>query len=113
MTSERKEDWIKIVTPAGKKMIASPSYIKKLLNLDLSNIHNRINRIELQIDDLESPGRQAEIYKLLQENGKHNGVWIENRVQGFQWQDMRSLLDQGLVFESKAGSVTMYSCEAE
>ena len=113
MTSERKEDWINITTPDGKKMIASPSYVNKLLNLDLSNIYNRLNRMEMQIDYLESPGRQAKIYKLLQENGKHNGVWIENRVKGFQWYDMRSLLDQGLIVESKAGSVTMYSCEAE
>ena len=111
MTSERKEDWINITTPKGQRMIAAPSYVKKLLNFDLSNIYNRLERIERQLDKLEAPGRQAEILKLLRENGKHSLVWIGNRVSNYQWYDISSLLDQGLIVESKAGSVTMYSCE--
>ena len=113
MTFERKEDWINITTPDGKKMIASPRYVKKLLNIDLLNIYNRIEGLERTIDHLEAPGRQAKILKLLQEQGKHNLVWISNRVPNYQWYDIHSLLSQGLIVESKAGSVTMYSCEAE
>ena len=112
MTSERGENWINITAPDGKKMIASPSYVKKLLNFDLSNIYNRLQRIEHKIDRLEAPERQAEILKLLQENGKHNLVWISNRVSNYQWYDIHSLLDQGLIVKSKAGPVTMFSCEA-
>lgn len=113
MTSERKEDWINITTPDGKKMIAAPRYVKKLLKLDLLNMYSRLQRIEFKIDRLEAPSRQAKIIKLLQENGKHNLVWISNRVSNYQWYDIDSLLAQGLIVESKAGSVTMYSCEAE
>ena len=113
MTSERKENWINITTPDGKKMIAAPSYVKKLLKLDLLNIYNRIEGLERKIDHLEAPGRQAKILKLLQEHGKHNLVWIRNRVSNYQWYDIHSLLAQGLIVESKAGPVTMYSCEAE
>ena len=113
MTSERKEDWINITTPEGKKMIASPGYVKKLLGVDLSNVYNRLERIERQLERLEAPGRQEEILKLLRENGKHNLIWISNRVMNYQWYDLRDLIDKGFIVESKAGSTRMYSCVVE
>ena len=113
MKAERKENWINIITPAGKEMIASPSYIRKLLGVDLSNVYNRIERIERQIERLEAPGRQEEILKLLRENGKHSQGWIINRVMNYQWYDLRDLIEKGLIVESKAGSNRMYSCVVE
>ena len=110
MTSKRKTDWIEITTPEGKKMIASPRYIKKLLGLDLLNVYNRIERLERSVDLLKSPGRQAQILELLYKHGKHNQVWISNRVSNYQWYDISELVSSGLIVESKAGSVTMYSC---
>lgn len=110
MSSERKEDWIEITTPEGKKMIASPSYIKKLLGLDLSTIYNRIERLERRVDLLESPGRQAQILELLYKHGKHNWIWIFNRVENVQRSDIKELVDTGLIVESKARFGTMYSC---
>lgn len=108
--TKRKEEWIQITQPDGEKMIASPGYIKKLLGLDLSNIYDRLQRVEYKIDSLEAPGRQEEILRLLQENGKHNLVWIRNRVGNYQWYDMDVLIKSGLIRTSKSGSVTMYSC---
>ena len=113
MRSERKEDWISIYTPEDERKIASPSYIKKLLGLDLSNVYNRIERLERKVDQLEAPGRQAQILELLQEHGKHNHVWISNRVMNYQWYDMVQLLDQGLIEESMSGSQIMYSARAK
>ena len=110
MTSERKEDWISIYTPEDERKIASPSYIKKLLGLDLSNVYNRIERLERRVDLLESPSRQAQILELLYKHGKHNRIWISNRVGNVQWSDIKELVDTGLIVESKAGFVTMYSC---
>lgn len=113
MPSERKQDWINITRPTGKKMIASPSYVKRLLDVDLSTVYNRIERIERQLDRLEAPGRQEEILKLLRENGKHNRFWISNRVMNYQWDDLLALISLGLIIESKAGSQSMYSCAVE
>ncbi len=110
MTSKRLEDWIQITQPDGKKMLAAPSYIKKLLGLDLTNVFNRLQRLESKVDHLEAPGRQAEILQLLAEHGRHNKFWIENRVGNYQWYDLDQLLNAGLIVASKAGTVTMYSC---
>lgn len=110
MTSKRSEEWIQITTPEGKKLIASPSYIKKLLGLDLSNVYNRLQELEYKVDRLEAPSRQAKILQLLHEHGKHNKFWIQNRVRNYQWYDVGQLLEAGLIVASKAGSVTMYSC---
>lgn len=110
MPSERKEDWIRIVKPTGQYRMASPSYVKKLLGVDLSNVYRRIERIERQLDRLEAPGRKEKILKLLRENGKHNVVWISNRVMNYQWEDLRDLIKTGWIVESKTGSQSMYSC---
>lgn len=111
MTPKRTEEWIQITQPDGKKMIASPDYIRKLLGLDLTNVFNRLQRLERTVDLLEAPGRQAEILKLLHEHGKHNQSWIKNRVSNFQWYDIAQLLEAGLIVHSKAGTGTMYSCK--
>ena len=50
MTEKRTTDWINITQPDGKKMIASPQYIKNLLKLDLSNVYNRIHSLEYKVD---------------------------------------------------------------
>lgn len=118
MASERKEDWISIYTPEGEKKIASPSYIRKLLKIEsrdqlLAGVFNRIESLERKVDRLESPGRQAQILELLYKHGKHNRIWIFNRVGNGQWYDIKELVDTGLIVESKAGSVTMYSCAVE
>lgn len=107
----RKQEWIKITTPEGKDMIASPSYVKKLMGIDFSNVFNRIQRLELKIDRLESPERQKQIIELLRENGKHSRIWIENRVYDYRWYDLDELLKKGLLIETKSGSVTMYAVE--
>ena len=108
----RKEDWIQITQPGGKKMIASPNFIRELLGIskDKMNLFNRLHILECKVDHLESPGRQEEILKLLRENGKHNRAWISNRVGNYQWYDLDVLKMKGLIKTSKAGSVTMYSC---
>lgn len=115
MTADRKEDWIQITTPEGKKMIAAPSYIKKLLGLSsrdqlLAGVFSRLVRLERKVDHLEAPGRQKKIIKLLQENGKHSRVWIMNRVSNYQGCDLRGLVQEGLIVESKSGNTPMYSC---
>lgn len=107
----RTQEWIKITTPEGKDMIASPSYVKKLMGIDLSNVFNRVHRLEQKIDRLESPGRQEKIIELLRENGKHNRIWIENRVNNYRRYDLDELLKKGLIIETKAGSVSMYTIE--
>lgn len=110
---KRKQNWIYIYTPDGENKIASPAFIRNLLRIkdvDLSNIYNRLQRIEYQMDKAESPGRQEEILKLLREDGKHNLVWISNRVGNYQRYDLDGLLKAGLIVESKAGNTTMYSC---
>ena len=94
-------------------MIAAPRYIKKLLGLNLYNVFNRLERLERKVDHLEAPGRQHDILVLLMEHGKHNLVWISNRVINYQWYDIMQLLEQGLIEESKAGSVTMYSATVQ
>lgn len=109
--SERTEDWIQITQPNGNKMIASPGYIRKLLGIskDKMNLFNRLQTLERKVDQLESPGRQEDILKLLRENGKHNLTWISNRVRNYQWYDLDVLIKKGLIVTSKSGSMTMFS----
>lgn len=111
----RTEEWIQITDPDGKKMIASPSYIRKLLDIttDKRNLTYRLNELERKIERLGAPGRQEEILKLLRESGAHNRFWIRNRVPNYQRYDLRELLQNGLIVESKSGTVTMYSCAEE
>jgi len=109
----RNEDWIQITTPENKKMIASPSYIKKLLGIDLSGIFNRLQRAENKLDKLESPSRQETIINLLRENGKHSRIWLENRVYNYQWYDLQELIKTGIVIETKSGSVSMYDLASQ
>ena len=114
--TKRKEEWIKIYTPEGKDMIASPQYVKNLLGIkevDLSNLYNRLQRLEYQIERLASPGRQKRIIELLRENGKHNLEWIRNRVINYQGYDLDELIDTGLIVMTKSGTHPMFSlCDA-
>lgn len=109
---KRARDWIKIITPENKEMIASPSYIKKLLNIDLSNIYNRLQSAEYKIGKLGSSSRQETIINLLRENGKHNLIWIQNRVNNYQWYDLRDLITKGIIIETKSKTHTMYELSA-
>ena len=104
--SARKEDWIKIVTPKNENKIASPSYIKKLLDVDLSNIYNRLIRMESQIDKLESPQRQENIIEVLRGQGKHNRSWLSYRID-YRWYDLSALIEKGIIVESYSGSQRM------
>ncbi len=67
MSQNRTEDWVHIQTPKTENLIASPSYIRKLLNLpfstttDISNIFARLNNLERYMDILAKPIRQKEI----------------------------------------------------
>ena len=111
MMSKRKEDWIKIVTPDNENKIASPSYIKKLLNVDLSNIYNRLIRMESKIDKLESPKRQEKIIEALRDQGRHSRIWLDNRVS-FRGYDLRDLIEKGIIIESKSGTQPMIELSA-
>ena len=104
--SKRKEVWIKIYTPEGETRIASPAYIKKLLDVDLSNIYNRLIRIESQIDKLEAPQRQERIIETLRGQGKHNRSWLSYRVD-YRWYDLLALIEKGIIVESKSGTHRM------
>ena len=112
--SKRKENWIRIVTPEGKYMIASPQSIKKLMGLDDDPriILNRILTLEIKVNRLELPHRQEEILKLLQENGAHTKIWLVNRVPNFKWGDLEPLIKDGRIIQSKSGTHNMYSARA-
>lgn len=112
MSEKRKEDWIKIFTPKNKEMIASPQYVKKLLGLDLSNIYNRLIHMEEKIDKLESPIRQEKIIGLLRDYGKHNEIWLDNRVH-YLWYDLRDLVKKGIVIETISGSQHMFELASD
>ena len=107
MSEKRKEDWIYITTPEGKKMIASPNYIKNLLGLDESGIFNRLERLERKIERLEAPQRQEEIISLLREHGKHNGFWLNNRLD-YLWKDLEDLVKNGVIRRTRSGTQIMY-----
>ena len=108
----RKENWIRIRTPQGENRIASPAYVKKLMGIDLSNIHHRLISIEGKIDKLESPIRQEKIIEALRGQGKHNRSWLENRVS-FQWYDLRPLIHKGIIVESYSGTQRMIELNEE
>ena len=107
MNEKRKENWINIETPEGKKMIASPEFVKKMMGLDLSNIYNRLIRMESQIDKLESPQRQEKIIETLRGQGKHNRLWLDYRVD-FRWYDLGDLIRKGIIVESRSGKHRMF-----
>ena len=104
--SKRKEDWIKIYTPENEDKIAAPSYIKKLLRVDTSNIYTRLHRMESKIDKLESPQRQEKIIEILRGQGKHNKIWLGNRID-YRWYDLTALIKKGIVIETKSGTQPM------
>ncbi len=107
MTGKRKDDWIDITTPEGKKMIASPNFIKRLLGLDLSGVFNRLERLERKVKKLEAPQRQAKIISLLRKKGKHNRTWLKNRIN-FQWYDLEDLVKSGTLIRARSGTQIMY-----
>lgn len=107
MSEKRKDDWIKIVTPENKNMIASPNYIKKLLRFDLSTIYNRIIQLEKKVNTLESPQRQEKIINLLRDKGKHNKMWLDHRIE-YHWKDLHDLVEKGIICETKSGTQIMY-----
>lgn len=109
---KRKEVWIKIYTPDDETRIASPAYVRKLLNLDLSNILNRLIRMESQIDKLESPQRQEKIIEILRGQGKHNRSWLSYRVD-YRWYDLTALIEKGIIVESKSGTHLMIELSEE
>ena len=114
--AKRKEDWIEIVTPEDENRMASPQYIRKLLGIkdvDLSNVWNRLLRLENKITKLESPARQEKITELLRKNGKHNLTWISNRVSDYEWYDIMELLKKGIVNKTRSGSQILYSLEGD
>jgi hypothetical protein len=117
---KRKQDWIKITTPENKEMIASPEYIKKLLDIsgiDKTSFYNhsrRISYLENRIVFLESPMRREKIIKLLERDGEpHTIRWIEGRISGFRYYDLDYLLENNLIIESKSGTHTLYGLPEE
>ena len=104
--SKRKEDWILIYTADNKHMIASPANVRKLLNLDLSNIYKRLISAEEKIDRLEAPQRKEKIIEVLRGQGKHNRIWLFNRVR-LLYQDLADLIEKGIIIESYSGSQRM------
>ena len=112
MSERRKKNWIKIFTPDNEDKIASPDYVKKLMGIDLSNIHRRLIRLEEKMDKLESPQRQEKIIDALRGQGKHNRSWLENRVT-FQWYDLGPLIEKGIIVESHSGSQRMIELNEE
>lgn len=105
--SERKEDWIRIRTPDNEDQIASPNYILKLLEIDRLNILNRLNVLENKVLKLDSPQRKQKIIDALYKKGKHNKIWLSNRVD-YRWYDLEDLIDDGIILETKAGTQYMY-----
>lgn len=105
--TKRETDWISIYTPEGERKIASPDYIKKLLKVpSVSNILSRLARAETKIERLESPQRQEKIIRLLKEHGKHNKIWLGNRVD-FRHYDLAALREAGRIVETRSGSQSM------
>ncbi len=100
----RQKNWIRIMTPEGKDKIAHPDNVKKLMGLDITNY--RLNELERRIEKLESPMRQEKIIEALRDQGKHNRIWLENRVL-FRWYDLGTLIKKGIIDESQSGTQRM------
>lgn len=107
MSKKREKDWVKITTPENKDMIASPEYVKRLLGLGLPYLRVRLNTLEFKIKKLESPLRQETIVRVLRIYGKHNRIWLSNRVS-YEWYDLDELIKKGIVIKTKSGTQTMY-----
>ena len=94
------------MTPEGENQIASPLYVKEMMGLGLSNILNRLNRMENKIDKLEALQRKEKIIETLRGQGKHNRTWLENRVD-LRHYDLAVLIEKGIIIESHSGSQRM------
>ena len=114
--TKRKKDWIQIKTPDNKEMIASPSYIKELLNIDVFDVEN-LNRIiedlKNRIKVLERPQKKKRILKLLETGEWHNRSWLENRVPHVTYWMIRELIDElcseGKLQTKKSGTQKLFT----
>jgi hypothetical protein len=113
--NKRKEEWIYIQTPEGKQLIASPDYIKKLLNLEdvnsylFTSMYRRIQQLEDIVEKLEAPIRREAILELLKDDGKfHTQQWITSRVPRARCYDVRALESEGKLTMKKSGNHVLY-----
>lgn len=113
--TKRTTDWINIEQPDGKKMIAAPSYINKLLGVDkneadIFNLFSRMRSLENKVHRLESPERQQRVIDLLSQEDERSRMftWLSNRIRNLDYQDMSSLVSSGVISEEKAGRNTMF-----
>lgn len=119
--TKRTVDWIHIIQPDGKNMIASPRFIAKLMGIPkhLTDFHkimreqqNEINQLKEQMELVYRPFQKANILALLkgQETG-HNFVWLQNRLNIRYlelFHALTELLNEGQLLSYKSGRMRMY-----
>jgi hypothetical protein len=111
--TDRKEDWIRIITPEGQEMRASPNYIRKLLGVtvneaDIYNLKHEIRQIKKRVTKLEYPIREKEVIELLSKEEKpHNFTWLKNRVENLTYADYYFMIDEKILLVKKHGKTDM------
>lgn len=111
---KRNQDWIRIEEPNGTQKIASPNYIKKLLDItDVSSylfnsLFERIHQLEDLVDKLEAPMRKESILELLKDGKFHRQDWITRRVARARCSDVRALEIERKLTMKKSGNHTLY-----
>ena len=90
----------------GKTYYATLEWMKQ--KLEVCNLKSQINSLKRRIHDLEMPGRQAAILRLLKDEGFRSDVWIRNRVWDFDPRDLSELVELGILVRKRSGSHIMY-----
>lgn len=99
--------FIKLETADGKPYRSTLSYeelLEKLQRIE-GTLHNLGNRIFV----LEEPLRKKSIIEILKRDGTRSYRFLQRNAWNFQSSDLRELINEGKVVETKHGHVSMYS----
>jgi len=105
----RTEEWIYIITPEHKTVIASPSYVAQLMGV--CALKEQIQKLEFRISLLEQPMRRKMILDLLKKHGgSHTQRWFRSRMKPIlpRYYDLLELENEGKLKISKSGHHTLY-----
>lgn len=115
MGEKRKREWIQIIEPDGTEKIASPSWLKKHLDLEgidttlFNSMWRRIGQLEEKVDLLMIPVIEQRIVDVLTEDkGMRTQQWISRRVSGFECGLVWDLVKKGVLEERMSGHHKLY-----
>lgn len=106
-----EKTFLKLETADGKPYRSTMSYEEFLERL--RRVESSIDKLEHRLFIVEKPLRKKSIIEILKREGIRSYGFLRRNAWNFQPSDLRELVNEGKVAETRHGHVWMYSVKRE